>query len=128
MKKRVLVIEDDKYLMNAYRVKLTKVGFEVQTASDGDEGLAALPSFNPDVVLLDLVMPKRDGFSFLEEMKQMEKFQKVPVIITSNLGQKEDVDRGMKLGAVDYIVKSNVGIEDIVTAINKALTKLVTNP
>ena len=116
--KKILVIEDDKYLINAYRVKLTAAGFEVKLAMDGEEAIEALKTFQPDIILLDLVMPKKDGFSVLEEIKRDSKTNKIPVIITSNLGQKEDVDRGMKLGAVDYIIKSDVSIADILTKIN----------
>lgn len=118
----ILVVEDDKYLINAYRVKLTKTGFDVRLAMDGDEALAILNSFHPDIILLDLVMPKRDGFSVLEEIKKNPHLSKIPVIITSNLGQKEDMDKGMKLGAVSYIVKSDNSLEDIIKEIQKHIT------
>ena len=118
---KVLVAEDDIFLINAYRVKLTKVGFEVKLAADGDEALAALASFHPDVILLDLVMPKKDGFSVLEEIKKNTDFNKIPIIIASNLGQQEDIDRGMKLGAIDYIIKSDTSMEDIIKKIQKAI-------
>lgn len=119
--KKILVVEDDKYLMNAYRVKLTKSGFEVKMAMDGEEALAAIPSFLPDLVILDIVMPKKDGFAVLEEMKQHSEWKRIPVIITSNLGQKEDIDKGMQLGAKDFIVKSDIPIDDVVNKINTAL-------
>lgn len=118
---KILVVEDDKYLINAYRVKFTNAGFQVKLTTDGDEALAALPTFQPDVILLDLVMPKRDGFSFLEEIKKKPTFAKIPVIIASNLGQQEDIKRGIALGAVDYIIKSDTSIEDVVTKIKKAI-------
>lgn len=116
--KKILVVEDDKYLVNAYRVKLTASGFEVKLAMDGIEAIEILKTFQPDIILLDLVMPKKDGFSVLEEIKKNSKISKIPVIITSNLGQKEDIDRGLKLGAVDYIIKSDISISDILTKIN----------
>ena len=120
--KKILIAEDDKYLMNAYRVKLAKAGFDIKLAVDGDEVLAALPDFKPDLILLDLVMPKKDGFAVLEEMKKNASWQKIPVIVASNLGQKEDVDRGMALGAKDYIVKSDTSIDDVIAKINHNLT------
>ena len=107
VKRKILVAEDDRYLVNVYRVKFAKVGFDVKIALDGEETIAALSSFKPDLVLLDLVMPKKDGFAVLAEMQQNPEWKKIPVIVASNLGQKEDIDRGLKLGAADYIVKSN---------------------
>lgn len=120
---KILVVEDDKYLVNAYRVKLTKAGFDVQLALDGEEALKIIPNFLPDLVLLDLILPKKDGFSVLLEMKKNPLWNKIPVIITSNLGQKEDRDRGMKLGAIDYIVKSDITLEAIIEKIQRALGK-----
>ena len=120
---KILVVEDDKYLINAYRVKLTKAGFDVQLATDGDEALTLLSSFKPDLVLLDLILPIRDGFSVLTEMKKQPLWSKIPVIIASNLGQKEDIDRGMKLGASDYIVKSDMTLVAIIEKIKRVLGK-----
>jgi DNA-binding response OmpR family regulator len=116
---KVLVVEDDRFLVSAYRAKLEKSGYEVQIASDGDEALAVLKTFTPDIMLLDLVMPRRDGFSTLEEIKKDEKLAKIPVIVTSNLGQKEDIDKAMALGANDYIIKSDLSIEELVGKIQK---------
>ena len=116
---KVLVVEDDRFLVSAYRAKLEKSGYEVQIASDGDEALAVLKSFTPDVMLLDLVMPRRDGFSTLEEIKKDSRLDKIPVIVTSNLGQKEDIDKAMALGANDYIIKSDLSIEELVGKIQK---------
>ena len=116
---KVLVVEDDRFLISAYRAKLEKAGYEVQIASDGDEALAVLKTFIPEVVLLDLVMPKRDGFSTLAEMKKDPKLATIPVIVTSNLGQKEDIDKAMSLGANDYIIKSDLSIEELVGKLEK---------
>ena len=116
--KKILVAEDDKFLGNAYRAKLTKEGFEVKIALDGEETIAALSTFTPDLILLDLVMPKKDGFTVLAELKKNPNFQKIPVIIASNLGQKEDIDRAMAEGADDYIVKSDLSMDDLMAKIN----------
>lgn len=118
-KKKVLVAEDDKFLSSAYKAKLTKAGFEVTMASDGDEALKALKSYKPDVILLDLIMPNKDGFVVLEEVEQNEELKKIPVIIASNLGQKEDIDKGMALGAKDFVIKSNMSLDDLVSKINQ---------
>lgn len=120
---KIILIEDDKFLMNALRVKLTEARFELSIAEDGEEAIKMLSSLQPDLILLDLILPKKDGFSVLEEIKQNEKLKKIPVIIISNLGQKEDIDRGIKLGAADYIVKADTSIQGIIEKINKFLPK-----
>lgn len=118
---KILVAEDDKFLDSAYKAKLSKTGFEVQIATDGDEALAMLETFTPDIILLDLVMPKRDGFATLEELKKSPKFQNIPVIVASNLGQKEDLDKARALGAADYIIKSDLSLDALITKILETL-------
>lgn len=120
---KVLIAEDDAFLANAYRVKLTKAGFDVRMAMNGKEALQTLEEFSPDIILLDLVMPVLDGFSTLAEIKKNDKWKKIPVIISSNLGQKEDIEKGKNLGATDYIVKSNISINDLADKINEVLHK-----
>ncbi len=115
---KVLVAEDDKFLLNAYKVKLTKVGYELKTATDGDEVFEVLKDFIPDVIILDLIMPKKDGFHVLQQMQDNDKFKHIPVIVASNLGQKEDIDHAMKLGAKDYIIKSDFSLSALVNKIN----------
>lgn len=119
--KKILISEDDKFLANALRVKLTKSGFEVKNAYDGAEALIISREFSPDLILLDLVMPIKDGFGVLEEVKNDIKLKKIPIIIASNLGQKEDIDRGMALGARDYVVKSDLSLDDLIKKINLIL-------
>ena len=115
---KILVAEDDKFLANAYRVKLNKAGYEIKIVSDGQEAIDSLETFTPDVILLDLIMPIKDGFVVLEELKKSDKWKNIPVIVASNLGQKEDIDRGMALGATDYIIKSQMPINDVLAKIN----------
>jgi DNA-binding response OmpR family regulator len=119
--KKILIVEDDKFLSSALRVKLTKSGFEVKNASDGEEALRIVAEFSPDLILLDLVMPVKDGFAVLEELKAHETWKQIPVIIASNLGQKEDIERGMKLGATDYVVKSDLSLDTLIEKINSRL-------
>lgn len=119
--KKILIAEDDKFLANAYRFKLDKAGFEVKIVSDGEECLETLKTFVPDILILDLVMPKKDGFSTLADMKADEKLKNIPVLIASNLEQEEDINRGMKMGANGYIIKSNLSLDDLVAEINKMI-------
>lgn len=114
----ILVAEDDQYLLNAYRVKLVRAGFEVAMAMDGEVALETLKTIQPDLILLDLVMPKVDGFAVLESIQKDDRLKTIPVIVASNLGQKEDVERGMALGARDYIIKSEIPINDLIAKIN----------
>lgn len=116
---KVLIVEDDKYLASAYRVKLTKAGFDIKIAMDGEEAIEVVNSFLPDLIILDLLMPKKDGFATLEELRKDSKWKKIPIIIASNLGQKEDIERGMKLGATDFIIKSELNLNDLVSRIQK---------
>jgi two-component system, OmpR family, alkaline phosphatase synthesis response regulator PhoP len=119
--KKILIVEDDRFLLGAYRAKLEKSDFEVKTASDGQEALDSLKTSSPDLILLDLVMPIKDGFTTLQEIRAMAKFKKTPIIIASNLGQKEDIDKGMSLGATGYIVKSDISLDDLIVKIKKLL-------
>jgi len=119
--KKILVVEDDIYLANAYRVKLTKAGFEVKNTSDGDEAINALQTFTPDLIILDIVMPKKDGFTTLAEIKANESWKNIPVILASNLGQKEDREKGIKLGAYDFFTKTDFSLNTLMEKINNIL-------
>lgn len=121
--KKIIVAEDDNFLANAYRVKLSKEGFDSLVVGDGEKLLEALKLSVPDLIILDLIMPGKDGFQVLSEIKSNEAWKSIPVIVASNLGQKEDVDKAMGLGAADFIVKSNLKIEDLIQKINDILTK-----
>ncbi len=104
-KKTILLIEDDKYLCEMYKESLQEIGFKVSIAYDGVEGMKKIKSENPDLILLDLVLPKKKGLEILREMKKDNKLKEIPVIILSNLGEEEDIKKGIDLGAVDYMVK-----------------------
>lgn len=118
---KILVAEDDKFLADAVKLKLLKEKFEVKIASDGEEAIEMLSSFHPDAVLLDLMMPKKDGYTVLTEIRANPHFMRIPVIIASNLGQKEEIDKGMKLGATDFYVKSDVSLSELVAKIKALL-------
>ncbi len=119
---KVLVVEDDRFLSSAYRAKLTKSGFEVEIAGNGEEALEALKTFKPDIILLDMVMPVMDGFTTIGHIRKDSALKSIPIIVTSNLGQKEDLDKAMNLGADDYLVKSNLSLDVLVDKIN-SMTK-----
>lgn len=116
---KVLVVEDDHFLGTAYKAKLTKEGFDFRLATDGEEVMTVLQDFMPDVILLDLVMPRKDGFAVLVELKKDPKFKDIPVIVASNLGQQEDHEKAKQLGAVDYVTKSELSLDAIVEKISK---------
>jgi len=119
--KKILIAEDDKFLASAYRVKLSKAQYEVKTVSNGDEALQALDSFLPDLIILDLMMPVRDGFSFLEEIKKNAKWKNTPIIVASNLSQPDDVVKAVQMGANDYIVKTDLTMKEVLAKIKKIL-------
>lgn len=117
--KRILIAEDDRPIAKALQLKLQHSGFEVEVVNDGEEAMESVSTKNFDIILLDLMMPKKDGFVFLAELKQ--KKNKTPVIILSNLSQEGDIKKTKDLGAVGYFVKSNTPLVDIVANIKKIL-------
>ncbi len=118
---KVLIVEDDKYLSHAYKIKLEANSFEVLMASDGNEALKVIQESKPDIILLDLIMPIKDGFTTLKEIKEHAEWKNIPIIITSNLSQKEDADRVKALGANDYIIKADLSLKILIEKINTAL-------
>lgn len=121
-KKKVLVVEDDQFLVKAYEIKLKKEGIEVWVARDGNEAISFLEREKPNIVLLDLMLPGINGFDVLLAIRKNEKWKDVPVIILSNLGQDQDMQRGKELGASEYLVKANTKISDIVEKVKKYLS------
>ena len=120
--KTILVAEDDHFLSNAYRIKLVKLGFDVKIVSDGEQVLQYLHEQGaPNLLLLDLIMPVKDGFDTLREIKANDKLKKFPIIVASNLGEAEDVKKAKELGAVDYIVKSDLSLQELAEKINSYL-------
>lgn len=121
MPKTILIIEDDKFLRELIAQKLIKEGYEISEAVDGEKGIKKIKEEKPDLVLLDLILPGIDGFEVLSRMKEDEALAKIPVIILSNLGQREDVERGLKMGAVDYLIKAHFTPREIINKIKNAL-------
>jgi len=118
---KILLIEDDKFFQKFYSTKLQESNVEVEVAGDGEEGLAKMRSFCPNLVLLDLIMPKVDGFAVLTTRSQDENLKKIPVIIFSTLGQEKDIQKAQELGANGYINKGSFDFNSMVATINQVM-------
>ena len=123
MAKKILLVEDDQILSKLYQTKFKKEGFDTELAYDGQEGIVKFKSFNPSLVVLDLIMPMMDGFAFLEKLKidPELKEKKVPILVLSNLGQESDIKRAQELGATDYIVKADISLGQMIEKVKKYL-------
>jgi|YelNatPaOPRAMG01_1025707.scaffolds.fasta_scaffold03883_15 DNA-binding response OmpR family regulator len=121
MKKRILFIEDERELQKALREFLEKEDFEVLSAFDGKSGLEMAEKERPDLILLDLILPKMDGFKLLEKIKQKEETKGIPVIVLTNLEEMKSVEKAINLGARGYLVKSYYSLEELVDKIKKEL-------
>jgi len=121
MPKNILIIEDDRFLRELIAKKLIKEDFNISEAIDGEEGIKKIKGEKPDLVLLDLILPGIDGFEVLSKMREDSSITRIPVIILSNLGQREDVERGLKLGAVDYLIKAHFTPGEIIEKIKLIL-------
>lgn len=119
---KVLVVEDDKFLRELLVRKLYSEGFAVESAIDATGAFEVLGRFIPDIILLDLILPGIDGFEILARVKKNNTLVTVPVVILSNLGQKEDIERAMSLGAIDFMVKANFTLDEIVNKVRRILS------
>jgi DNA-binding response OmpR family regulator len=122
----IFLVEDDPFLSSVLQLKLTKEGFKVIRASDGEEAINMLidQGLKPDLILLDLILPKRNGFEVLETIRQEPMLEKLPVIVISNLGQPSDVERGKSLGVIDYYVKAKFSVDELVQKIKDEFAKI----
>lgn len=119
--KKILIIEDEELLYNLLRKKLSEEGYDVSIAEDGAKGIESMRMEKPDLILLDIVMPHKDGFDVMEEMGEDERLKNIPVIIISNSGQPVDIDRAKKLGAKDWLVKTEFDPEEVVKKVRKQI-------
>ena len=117
----VLIVEDDVFLSGIYQKKFEMEGFKVTMAGDGEIGWQTAKKKKPDIILLDILLPKLDGFAVLEKLKKDGETKNIPVILLTNLGQKDDVEKGIKLGAVDYLIKAHFKPSETVAKVKKAL-------
>ena len=111
---KILIVEDDTFLSKMYAKKFQVAGFEVSVAYDGADGYSKAKSFKPDLILMDILMPKQNGLETLDKLKEDEETKSIPVIVTTNLSTTDDADISMKKGAVKYIVKSEVTPAELV--------------
>ena len=121
MSKKILLIEDDELLREIIEKKLVEEGYQVVSAINGIDGLKAVGEQKPDLVLLDIILPGMNGFDVLTKIKKDPSLKKIPVVILSNLWQQEDVNKGMELGATDYLVKINFASKEILDKIKSIL-------
>ena len=119
---KILIIEDDKFLLKAYSIKLKKEKFSVILATDGASGLKLAEKERPSLIILDLMLPRMNGFEFLKKIKSNEKLKDIPIIVISVLGQKTDQEKAIRLGAEKYLIKTDHTLEEIIKNINNILT------
>lgn len=121
--KNILLIEDDPFLIDIYSTKLEADGFEIEVAKNGEEALTKLKEKKPDLVVLDIVLPRLDGWEVLAKIKEDPERKDLKVILLSNLGQKEEVEKGLALGAIRYLIKAHHTPTEVVEEIKKCLSE-----
>ncbi len=117
----ILLVEDDPFLIDIYTTKLEESGFSVEVANDGEVALRKARENKPDLVILDIVLPQIDGWEILKRIKSEPEFKNLKVIILSNLGQKEEVEKGIKLGAAKYLIKAHYTPSQVIKEIKKTI-------
>jgi len=120
--KTILIIEDDEIILRALYLSFHEEEYTIATATDGESGLKMTERLKPDLVLLDLILPKMDGFAYLKNLKANPELKKIPVIVLSNLGDQENIDKAKGLGAEDYFVKSDTDLSVLAKKVEKFLT------
>ena len=117
----ILLVEDDVFLSNIYKTKFEMEGFKISTSDNGEIGLADAKKKKPDIILLDVLLPKMDGFTVLENLKKDPEVKDIPVILLTNLGQKDDVQKGLDAGAEDYMIKAHFKPSEVVEKVREIL-------
>ncbi|MFA4817975.1 MAG: response regulator [Parcubacteria group bacterium] len=120
-KQIIMIVEDDSFVMDIYKTKLSQEGLSVVEAENGMEALKKLKTVKPDLILLDIIMPYMDGLEVLKKIKENDDTKNIPVILLTNLSQKEEVDKGMELGAKDYLIKSHFTPSEVLEKIKICL-------
>jgi len=128
MAKKILLVEDEEIMIDLLQKKLTTEGYELSVAKDGEEGLKAmknalLAGHRPDLILLDIIMPKMGGFEVMEEMAKDKELKKIPVVVISNSGQPVELDRAQKLGAKDWLIKTEFDPQEVIDKVVKQIGK-----
>ena len=123
MPKKVLIIEDEQILLELLEKKLVQEGYQVRVAKDGIQGLDKVKEEIPDIILLDIVMPKMGGFEVMEKLHKDDRFSKIPIIIISNSGQPVEIDLAQKLGAIDWLIKTDFDPQEVIEKVLKQIGK-----
>lgn len=121
MAHKLVIIEDDAFIQKAYSVSLEKAGFDVEVEGDGELAIAAIKKHKPRLILLDIILPGKNGFEILKDIRAEKSFDNIPVMIVSNLEQQGDVSKGFKLGAIDYVLKATTPIHELVKKVDVIL-------
>lgn len=127
-KKKIAIIEDDPAIVEMYKVKMVKEGYEVKTAGDGNEGIALINEFNPDVVMLDLMMPNKTGIEMLEELRGKPGGNQVKVMVLTNVGDDATTSQVYRLAPMDYIVKSEMTPQQVFERVQQVLERDPSKP
>lgn len=122
-KAKILIIEDEEVLVNMYESKFISENYLVFKANNGEDGYLLAQKEKPDIILLDVILPKMDGFMVLSKIKEDQAIKDIPVVLLTNLGQDEDITKGKKMGAIDYLVKANLTPSEVVDKIKEVLKK-----
>lgn len=119
--KLILLVEDDSFLIDIYTTKFREAGFDIESVVDGAEALRKIKEKNPDLVVLDIVLPHEDGWEIIEKIKKEKKLKDIKIIILSNLGQRAEVEKGLRLGAVKYLIKAHYTPSQVLEEVKKVL-------
>lgn len=117
----ILIVEDDSFLVRMYTSKFTEIGFSVDVAYDGLEGLKLAMEKRPDLILLDLMLPQLNGIEVLKKLKQDEQTKSIPVILLTNVSEKQEIEKGLSLGAADYLIKAYFTPSEVVGRVKEVL-------
>ena len=122
--KKILLAEDDPFIIDIYTTKLKQAGLEVEVVSEGDEVLEKIKQYKPDLLLLDIVLPTMNGWEILRAIRESDDLKDQPIVILSNLYQKDEVEKGLKLGALKYLIKAHYTPSEVVEEVKKILASL----
>lgn len=125
--KKILIVEDEFSLLNVLKMKFEQGNYKVYIASNGKEGIEMAKKEIPDLILLDIIMPEMDGFEVLKELKDNKETKGIPVVILTNSGREEEVEKGYEMGALDYLVKANLSLEIIEDRVDHWLKNIKKN-
>jgi DNA-binding response OmpR family regulator len=123
-KEKILIIEDEKFLLEMYQSRFEKAGYQVLTARTGKPGIKIAEKEKPDLIILDILMPEMDGYEVIKKIREDSQTKKIPVLVLSNLGQQEEVNQGLKLGADDYVIKTDLTPTELLDKVERMFSRL----